>query len=97
MYVRFGEPLDVTGNVVNDDGVSLDPNGHTIDRKDYVCNRYEVVQRDRNAIVPIRSGRANIESLLSDNIVLSTRHCFCRMVFAFAHVPAMQTMYKSQC
>ena len=39
VYLQFGEPLDCVGNPVNDNGISLDPTGATVNRREYITNR----------------------------------------------------------
>jgi len=89
VYIRFGEPLDVTGNFVDDSGASIDPHGNVIDRKSYVCNRYGTVQRDtqRDRIYTERLARKISAAYYRDNIALSTH------VAAFAAWSLLSHMY----
>jgi len=89
VYIRFGEPLDVTGNFVNDTGQSLDPKGNIVDRKSYICNRYGGVQRDiqRDRIYTERLAHQISQAYYRDNIALSTH------VTAFAAWSLLSHMY----
>ena len=74
VYIRFGDPLDITGNEVNDEGHSLDPNGNVVDRKQYVCNRFGevIVDTQRDRIYTDRLAQKITQSYRKDNIILST-------------------------
>ena len=89
VYIRFGEPLDITGNHVNEQGISIDPKGNPIDRKQYVCNRFgavvEDVQRD-HIYTDILAEKISAQ-FYKDNIILSTH------VAAFAAWNLLSFMY----
>ena len=74
IYVRFSQPLDCIGNLVDDDGVSLDPLGQKIDRKAYVCdddgNVIQDVQRDKQ--YTHRLAKELVNAYQRDSIVLPT-------------------------
>ena len=74
VYIRFGSPLDITGNSVNEEGYSLDPNGSIVDRKQYVCNRFGevIIDAQRDRMYTDRLAQRITESYRKDNIVLST-------------------------
>ena len=74
VYVRFGEPLDVVGNYVDETGCSLDPNGNTINRLEYVSDRYGKISfnKQRDQVYTEILAQKITESYKKDNIVLST-------------------------
>ena len=45
--VSIGRPMDVLGNYVDDDGISLDRKGHQIDIKDYFLSKGEITTDDQ--------------------------------------------------
>jgi len=71
--VSFGAPLDVVGNVVDNDGQSLDGNGNPIDIKGYFSWDGKVnpdFQREQE--YTRRLGQKIVESFHKDNIVMSS-------------------------
>ena len=74
VYVRFGDPLDIVGNPVDQQGRSLDPNGIQINRADYVTDRMGTVVFDqqRDQIYTAALADKITASYKKDNIVLST-------------------------
>lgn len=73
-YVRFGQPLDLLGNPVDEQGHSLSPAGERIDRRAYVTNREGAVTRDgqRDRVYTARLSRQISAAYFRDNIALST-------------------------
>ena len=73
-YVRFGAPLDLLGNPVDETGRSLGPDGAPVERRDYVTDRDGAViwdaQRDR--VYTDRLADAITAAYRRDNIALST-------------------------
>lgn len=74
VYIRFGAPLDITGNSVDEIGRSLDPNGKAVDRKKYVCNRFGevVLDKQRDRIYTDLLAKKITKAYYRDNIILST-------------------------
>ncbi len=74
IYIRFSTPLDCIGNPVNEEGVSLGPNGETINRRDYICDRSGVVIEDtqRDQQYTKRLAESITEAYQRDSIVLPT-------------------------
>ena len=75
VYVRFGSPLDVIGNPVNEDGHSLDPNGSVIDRRVLHLQPNGEVNLDeqgRDQQYTIRLSHAITQAYQSDCIALNT-------------------------
>jgi glycerol-3-phosphate O-acyltransferase len=73
MWVRVGRPLDVFGNFVDENGISMGPNGTTIDPKRYFMTRGEiraVPQRDREYTMLL--GKRISERYHAENVVLSS-------------------------
>lgn len=74
VYVVLGEPLDLLGNRVDEQGCSLDPAGRRIDRTRYVTDRAGRVvfdaQRDRVYTQQL-AGRI-VDAFHRDNLVQST-------------------------
>lgn len=74
VYVRFGDPLDVIGNPVNEAGISLDPSNNPINRKDYITDRAGLIQKDiqRDQQYTTRLSEAITTAFHKDNIALNT-------------------------
>jgi glycerol-3-phosphate O-acyltransferase len=88
MVFSFGEPYDLFGNPVNDDGISLDKQGRPIDLSDYFRSDGEVVvDQQRNAAYTRMLGERILASYYRENIVFSSH------LVAFA---AFNMLMKSQ-
>ena len=74
VVLRFGEPMDLLGNPVDDDGRSLDIDGSPIDRRQYVCDTDGDVVADgqRDRIYTQRLAGQIVEAWHRDNIPLAT-------------------------
>ena len=74
VYIRFGAPLDITGNTVDESGRSLDPNGKTINARDYVCSRWGDIVDDpqRDRVYTSRLAHKITQAYRRDNIILPT-------------------------
>jgi len=75
VYLRFGEPLDCIGNMVNEDGISLDPTGKTISRKEYISDRMGNIVKDNQRdqqYTNLLSERI-IQSFKRNNVILPTQ------------------------
>ena len=74
VVLRFGEPLDLMGNRVDDEGRSLDVDGTPIDRRRYVCDAEGNVITDpqRDRIYTGRLADRIVDAWHQDNIPLST-------------------------
>lgn len=73
VMMSFGEPMDVMGNFLNDEGVSLDKNCNPIDLKDYFSTKGEVVANpQRESVYTKLLGDKVIESYFRNNVVLSS-------------------------
>ena len=73
VFVSFGEPMDVFGNKVTREGLSVDKFGKEVDIKDYFLYDHEVVanaQRE-NVYTKILGDRI-LESYYKDNVVMSS-------------------------
>lgn len=71
--VTFGTPLDIVGNRVDADGVSLDPRGRPIDMKAYVQRNGEPVHDDqRDAEFTNELAAGIVRGFMADNVVMST-------------------------
>ena len=74
IILRFGKPLDVMGNFVDENGNSFDQHGNVIDTKDYFLTNREVkpdLQREWE-YTKILSNRL-IDRFYSENIVLTSQ------------------------
>jgi glycerol-3-phosphate O-acyltransferase len=74
MWVRVGRPLDVFGNFVDENGISLGPNGTTIDPKRFFMTQGEIKaipQRDREYTQLL--GQRISERYHAENVVLSSQ------------------------
>ena len=73
-FITFGQPLDLIGNPVNDDGVSLGPRGQPIDRREYITDPSGVIHWDsqRDRVYTQRLTQSLIAAYRRDNVVLST-------------------------
>ncbi len=72
-FVHFGDPLDPFGNAVNEDGMSVDKQGRSIDITRYIKKNGEIVcdeDRDRNYTKEL--GNSIIHSFHKNNRVMST-------------------------
>ncbi len=86
--VRVGRPLDVFGNLVDENGQSIGPNGTTIDPRSWLTTRGEVrkdLQRDREYTE--RLGERIVERYHLDNTVLSSH------LVAFSYFETLRTQY----
>ena len=74
VVVRFGAPLDLIGNPVNEDGVSVDGQGQTFDRRQYVCDRAGAVITDhqRDRVYTNHLAKSLCRAYQRDNVVLPT-------------------------
>jgi glycerol-3-phosphate O-acyltransferase len=74
VVLRFGAPLDLLGNPVDDQGRSLDVDGTPIDRRRYVCDPEGDVRPDpqRDRIYTQRLADRIVDAWHRDNIPLST-------------------------
>ena len=94
IHVVFGQPLDCMGNPVNDDGVSIGPNGATIDRARYVSAADGSIQWDpqRDRVYTARLARSIVRSFFRDNVALSTHvAAFCGWEELRSHHPHLDT------
>lgn len=89
MAVRFGRPMDLFGNRVDEEGNSFDPHGHEVDIKKYFYSNGEIskdMQRD-----------AEYTRMLGEKIV-ERYHCeavvFCSQILAFAAFRIIKKRYK---
>jgi glycerol-3-phosphate O-acyltransferase len=73
MWIRIGKPLDVFGNFVDENGVSIGPNGTQIDPRRFFMTEGEVrsvPQRDREYTALL--GKKISERYHAENVVLSS-------------------------
>ena len=72
--VRFGDPMDLTGNPVNADGQSLDGSGKAFDRRGYVCNEADGVREDsqRDRVYTNHLADAICRAYRRDTVLLPT-------------------------
>jgi glycerol-3-phosphate O-acyltransferase len=87
--VRFGTPMDLFGNRVDEEGRSFDPHGHEVDIKKYFYSNGEItkdLQRD-----------AEYTRMLGERIV-ERYHCeavvFCSQILAFAAFRIFKARYN---
>ena len=73
IHLSLGQPLDVLGNPVDDEGVSLGPGGRPIDVADYFCRAGDVVRDDQRERVYTRMlGDAVVDRFHRDHVVLTS-------------------------
>jgi len=73
VVVTFGQPLDIVGNRVDEDGRSLDPRGRVVDTAAYVQRDGEAVYDDqRDAEYTNELTESIVRGYLADNVVMST-------------------------
>lgn len=73
IHMHFGEPLDLFGNRVNENGISYDSHGRVVDRKKYVEQDGQTIansQRDQEYTREL--GRSIQASFLRNNVTQST-------------------------
>ncbi len=71
--MSFGKPLDVLGNRVDNNGVSLDKNGTVIDITDYFKTEGELVEdTQRNSVYTKYLSQSVARSYLEHNVVLTS-------------------------
>jgi len=73
IYLSYGKPMDLFGNDVDENGVSLAPNGMPVDVKDYYVSDGKIKndpQRDR--VYTHNLGEVITKRYLKENIVLSS-------------------------
>lgn len=72
--IRFGEPIDPFGNIINDKGASLSPAGHTLDPGGYVERRgTPAVDPARDAAYTRELGNVLAERYEKDTVLMSTQ------------------------
>lgn len=72
-YIHFGEPIDLFGNRVDEDGTSRDPRGRPIDTARYLWRNGQVVQDPvRDAEYTRLCGQAITKSFAHNTVVVST-------------------------
>ncbi len=87
--IRIGKPMDVFGNLVDENGISLGPNGTSIDPKHWLMTRgtlQHVPQRDRE--YTRRLGRRLVDRFYAENTVLSSH------LVAFAYFMALRKKFR---
>jgi glycerol-3-phosphate O-acyltransferase len=74
VYLQFGEPLDCVGNKVNEKGISIDPKGDLINRKEYITDRNGkiVYDKQRDQQYTNLLSKQIITSFRQNNIILPT-------------------------
>ena len=89
MAVRFGTPMDLFGNRVDEEGTSYDPHGHEVDIKKYFYSNGEIskdMQRD-----------AEYTRMLGEKIVKRYHReavVFCSQILAFSAFRIIKRRYK---
>lgn len=79
VFLRFGEPLDCLGNIVNSKGISLDSRGKEINRLEYICDKAGnlVVDSQRDQQYTNRLAASIVRSFKKNNIILPTHIAAC--------------------
>ena len=74
VVIRFSEPLDCFGNTVDDEGVSHDARGRTVDALSYLMGAGDKVRRDpaRDAQYTRELGEAICAAYKRDTVVMAT-------------------------
>jgi len=73
VYMSFGEPMDVFGNKVDNDGKSFDKFGHIVDTKDYFTFAGELSSNSqRESIYAKLLGESVVEAYSKYNVILSS-------------------------
>jgi glycerol-3-phosphate O-acyltransferase len=86
--VRIGRPLDIFGNLVNDDGQSIGPNGTTIDPARWLTTRGELrSEEQRDQEYTRQLGERLSERYHRENTVLSSH------LVAFAFFETLRSKY----
>ncbi len=72
--IRFSRPLDCFGNYVDDEGVSHDPRGRSVDAESYVVGRNgkPVLDHVRDAEYTRELGERIVDAYKRDTVVMST-------------------------
>jgi glycerol-3-phosphate O-acyltransferase len=83
IYLSVGQPMDIMGNVLNEDGESLDKHGKVIDLKRYFMTEGEVTfDQQREKVYTKYLSEAVIGSYKKYNIVLSSHIvAFCAFLY----------------
>lgn len=90
IVVNFGQPMDVLGNFVNDEGVSLDQFGKAVETRDYFVSGEELkYDTQRNAQYTKRLADKIVKRFHVENIVLSSH------LVTFAALNIFQKQYPS--
>lgn len=90
LWVRVGQPMDVFGNFVDEEGRSIGPNGTTIDPKSWLTSNGElkaVPQRDREYTKML--GEKISQRYHAENVVLSSH------LVAFSFFQALRRQYPT--
>ncbi|MBP6539262.1 MAG: 1-acyl-sn-glycerol-3-phosphate acyltransferase, partial [Saprospiraceae bacterium] len=73
VYMSFGEPMDVFGNKVDNDGKSFDKFGHIVDTKDYFTLAGQLSSNSqRESIYAKLLGESVVEAYSKYNVILSS-------------------------
>jgi len=72
IHFRIGKPIDVFGNYVNEEGVSIDNRGRTINRSDYITENGKIVFDDqRDAVYTQKLANTIEKEFHRNNIILA--------------------------
>lgn len=73
IWLSFGDPLDVAGNIVDEEGRSMDENGHVIELSDYFLGEHGIeanIQREQ--VYTQHLAKEILNRFKAENIVLSS-------------------------
>jgi glycerol-3-phosphate O-acyltransferase len=90
LWVRVGQPLDIFGNFVDENGRSIGPNGTTIQPREWLTSQGElkaIPQRDREYTKIL--GEKISQRYHAENVVLSSH------LVAFSFMQALRRQYPS--
>lgn len=72
-YLSFGEPMDVLGNLITEDGVSVDKHCRPVELKDYFVLDGEISENNqRESVYAKLLGSKVLESYFRNNLILSS-------------------------
>lgn len=102
--VSFGEPMDIFGNAVNDEGISIDSHSRPIDIEKYILvNGAPNFSFQRDRIYTSILGNKIIQSFLKNNVIMDT-HLVSYAVFKifrkkypFNNVFKMLSGFEAEC
>ena len=89
-FMSFGNPMDVLGNIVNEDGESLDKNGRSVELEDYFKIDGQLSEnQQRESVYARHLGSRILESYFAHNLII-TSHIVAYVAFKMVQEQYLQ-------